>query len=289
MHTHLRLLSIVATVVLALGSAACFGSSTVGILGNDQNKVENRQVSAFDAVNVADSLTAMITVAPGQAQSVQVSGDSNLVPLVRTTVSGTTLTLDMPPNTSFTTRLPLVVTVSAQALHALSADSSSTATSNTVSGGDVTVASSNSATVTVTTITAATSLTVTSENSATLTATTVTMGGAASLTTEGSGVLTLTGINATGAITLVADSSGMAMLGGAAPTLAAQVANSSTVQAQNLSAASAMITASNSASAELCVTTSLNATLTNSSHVGYHCNPSSVVMNVDQSSSLTAK
>lgn len=285
MHTSIRSLAVVAA--LALGGAACSGLGTVTIMGSGQNKTEIRQVGAFDAIVVADSLTAMITVAANQPQSVQVSGDANLVPLVRTTVSGTELTLDMPPNTSFTTKLPLVVTVSAQALHALRAENSAVGVANTVSGGDVTVESKNSAEARVTTIAATGALTLTSEDSATLTATTVTAGGAVSVRAERSSTLTAMAITASGTVTLVADNSATATLGGGAPSLAAQVSHSSTLQAQNLSAGSAMITASASASAELCATTSLNATLTTSSHVGYHCNPASVVKNVDQTSTLT--
>lgn len=287
MHTYLR--SLAAVAALTLGSAACSGLGTVTIMGSGQNKIENRQVGAFDTISVADSLIAKITVAADQPQSVQVSGDSNLVPLVRTTVSGTELTLDMPPNTSVTTKLPLVVTVSAQALHALRADTSSNAVASAVSGGDVLLESRSSAELSVTTVTATSTLTVTSDDSATLTATTVTAGGAVSLRAERSSRLTATGINATGTVMLVADTSATAALGGAAPMLAAQVGHSAIVQAQNLSAVSATISASNSASAELCATTSLNATLTTSSHVGYHCNPSSVVKNVDQTSTLTMK
>jgi hypothetical protein len=285
MHTYL--LSLAAVAALTLGSVAHAGQRTVTIIGSGQNKIENRQVGAFDAINVGGSLTAMITVAADQPQSVQIRGDDNLVPLVRATVSGTALTLDVPPNTRFVKKLPLVVTVSAQALHALRADASSSVVASAVSGGDVTVESRNSAQLSVTTVTAASTLTVTSDGSATLTATTITAGGAVSLAAQQSSSLTVTGINATGTVTLVADSSSTVQLGGAAPMFAAQVANSSTLQAQNLSAVSATISASNSSSAELCATTSLNATLTNNSFVGYHCNPSSVVQNVDQSSTLT--
>lgn len=284
MHTYIRSIAVVA---LSLGGAACSSLGTATIMGSGQNKTEDRQVGGFDAIMVADSLSATITVAADQPQSVQVSGDSNLVPLVRATVSGTELTLDMPPNTSFSTKLPLMVTVSAQALHALRADSSAVATASTVSGGDVTVESRNSAEVKVTTIAATGSLTIESDDSATLTAATITAGGAVSLKTDKQGRLTATAINATGSVTLVADNAAMATLGGSAPTLAAQIAHSANLQAQSLSAASAMITASASASAELCATTSLNATLTTASHVGYHCNPASVVKNVDQTSTLT--
>lgn len=285
MHTYVR--SIAAVVALSLGSAACSSLGTATIMGSGQNKTEDRQVGAFDTIAVADSLTATITVVANQPQSVQVSGDSNLVPLVRTTVSGTGLTLDMPPNTSFSTKLPLMVTVSAQALHALRADSSAVAVATTVSGGDVTVESRSSAEIKVTTIAATGALTITSDDSATLTATTITAGGAVSLKTDHSGKLAATGISATGSVTLVADNAATATLSGATPTLTAQLARSADLQAQDLSAASAMITASASASAQVCATSSLNATLSTSSHVGYHCNPASIIKNVDQTSTLT--
>lgn len=94
-------------------------------------------------------------------------------------------------------------------------------------------------------------------------------------------------MSAAGSIALVADNAATATLSGATPALTAQLARSADLQAQNLSAASAMITASASANAQVCATSSLNATLSTSSHVGYHCNSASVTKNVDQTSTLT--
>ncbi|HWU91109.1 MAG TPA: DUF2807 domain-containing protein [Kofleriaceae bacterium] len=285
MHTFFR--RIAGLIAFSLGGAACSGLGTVTITGNGQNKIEERQVGAFDAITVSDSLRAMVTVAANQPQSVQVSGDGNLVSLVRATVSGTELTLDMPPNTSFTTKLPLVVTVSTQALHALKADSSAVAIASSVSGDDVTVESSNSSEVKVTSITAAKSLTIASDSSATLEATSITAGGSVSLKTDRSGKLMTTGINATGSITVTADNNATATVSGTTPMLTAQVDRSANLQAQDLRAASVVITTSSAASAQVCATTSLNATLTTNSQVGYHCNPANVIQNVDQTSMLT--
>jgi hypothetical protein len=253
-------------IVLSLAGQACFGLGTIGIAGNGQSKTEERQVGAFDAITVSDALTAMITLAADQPQSVQVSGDSNLVSVVRTTVSGSELIVDLPSNTSFSARIPLLVTVSAHALRALKAETAATAIASAVSGDDVSVESSSSAMAKVASITATNSLTITSDSTA---------------------MLEATHINASGSVSLTAADAANATVSGTTPVFTAHLSRSANLQAQNLSAASAVITASTTANAQVCATTSLKATLTLASKVGYHCNPASVVKDVDLTSMLT--
>jgi hypothetical protein len=264
MHTNSSRIS--GLIVLSLGGTACVGLGPIGISGNGQSQTEERQVGAFDAITVSDALTAMITLASDQPQSVQVSGDSNLVPLVRATVSGSELTLDLSQDTSFSARIPLVVTVSAQALHALKADTAATAIASAMSGDDLSVESSSSAMAKVASITAANSLAITSDSTAMLEATHITAGGS---------------------ITLTAADAANATVSGTTPLFTAHLTRSANLQAQNLSAVSAVITASVTANAQVCATTSLKATLTIASKLGYHCNPASVIEDVDLTSKLT--
>jgi hypothetical protein len=274
-------------VALSLAGAACSGTSMVVIAGSGQNKTDDRQVAAFDAIAVSGPLTAMITLAPDRPQQVQVSGDANLVALVRTTVSGSELLIDLTPSTNFAPKLPLVITVSAQALRALKADDVAQAFTNAVSGADVSLATSDSASVTVASLSATNSLTIASDNVSQLKAAGITAGGAISLTADHSSHLEVTGIQGSGAVALTADNLASVVVTGAAPALTAHVARSASVRAEQLSAATVTITASNLAAAQVCATSSLDAALTLSSQIGYHCDPASVTKTVDETSTLT--
>jgi hypothetical protein len=81
-----------AALLLALSSAACL---TRTVDGSGRPTTELRDVGAFDSVAVSDTLHAVITLAPDAPQLFEVSGDDDLVPLVRTRVVGSQLVLDL--------------------------------------------------------------------------------------------------------------------------------------------------------------------------------------------------
>jgi hypothetical protein len=285
MHTCLHRIHGLVAVVLA--SAGCFSTAT--ITGNGQNTMEDRQVAAFDAILVSDSFTAMITLAPDQPQSVRVSGDSNLVPLVRATLSGSELTLDLTSNTSIKPKLPLMVTISARALRALKAGNVAQVVASAVTGDDVVVESSDSASVQVSSITAAKSLSLATGNVGKLAATSITAHGPITLSADHSGQLEAMAITGDPSIKLTADNAATVALGGAASSLMAQLTRSASLRGQDLSARSVVVNASSVSSAQVCATSSLDVTLTTSSQVVYHCNPGTVTKSVDQTSTLTAE
>jgi len=282
-----RLHRIQGFVVVLLAAAACSSTGIVTIAGNGQSKTERREVAAFDAITVSDSLMATITLAPDQPQSVQLSGDANLLPFVSATVSGNELTLDLASSTPIAPKLRLAVVVSARALHALRADNAAEAVASAVSGDDVSIESSGSADVKVARITAANRLVLASHNVGKLAVATITAGGPFTLTADHSGQIEAMAITATQPLTLVASNVADVAIGGTAPLITAQLSGSASLRGQDLSAASVVITASNVSTAQVCATASLDATLTTSSQVAYHCNPAKVTRSVDQTSTLT--
>jgi hypothetical protein len=185
--------------------------------------------------------------------------------------------------------MPLVVTVSAQALHALRGDNVATAIASAVSGENVSVESSNSASVTVASITATKTLTLASDSVSKLVASSVTASGPSTLKADHSGQLEVTGITASQPITLAVSDVAVIAVSGTAPMLTAQLTRSATLRGQQLSAPVVVINASNVSSAQVCATTSLDATLTASSQVVYHCNPDKITRSVDLTSALSGE
>jgi hypothetical protein len=220
---------------------------------------------------------------------VRVSGDSNLVPLVRATMSGSELTLDLTSSTTIVPRIPLVVTVSAPALRALRAVNVAQVVASAVSGDEVVVESSGSANVQVSSITATKSLNLASSNLGKLAATSITASGPITLTADHSGQLEAMAITGNPPIKLTADNVATVALSGTASQLMAQLTHSASLRGQDLSATSVVINASNVSTAQVCATASLDVTLTTSSQVVYHCNPGTITKSVDQTSTLTGE
>lgn len=111
-------------LVLALSTFACTRGS--GVHGS-----EVREVGEFTALGVDGAL--VVNVAVGLVTRVEVSGDDNIVPEVRTRVDGGVLRVEMPTG-SITTTLPLTVIVATPALHELDVEGASTVDVRGVSG-----------------------------------------------------------------------------------------------------------------------------------------------------------
>lgn len=272
--------------LVCLGLPGC-DFSWSSVQGSGREARETREVTAFTAVHVADSLRADVTLAPDAKQLVEVSGDDNLVPEVRARVEGSTLILDLPPSFGIHPKLPLVITVSATALTRVEASDSATLKANHVDGGGVTIAASDSADVTVDVITARDDLTVRAQDSAMVTLEDVTAGGPLSLSASDSAVLDARSIAAEDALSVTARGSSEVVLQGEAPSLVAELRDSSHLDAKDLTVADASVHASSSSDAEVCATATLDVTLRDSSAVGYSCDPDKILQDLDDSSTLS--
>ncbi|WP_343731798.1 head GIN domain-containing protein [Duganella sp.] len=105
--------------------------SSDALQGNGQHAVESRQVATLDGVDINGGMQVEIRV--GQATALQVEGDSNIVPLLRTDASGGTLRIWVDGNVR--TQHPLRIVYSTPALRQLSANGSGALTVSGLHGG----------------------------------------------------------------------------------------------------------------------------------------------------------
>lgn len=61
-------------------------NSCVGVKGNGNVETTNRQVESFSGIQVSGAINVFVKL--GEVQSVQLTADANLLPLIKTTVSG---------------------------------------------------------------------------------------------------------------------------------------------------------------------------------------------------------
>jgi hypothetical protein len=112
-HHHLRLpIIVLALAVTGAGAGAiATGCNLVNrrVEGNGREASQRRDVAGFTAVEVGGALEAHVVT--GAAFSVVISGDENLLPLVRAEREGDTLVIGMEPDVRARPRVGLAVTV----------------------------------------------------------------------------------------------------------------------------------------------------------------------------------
>jgi hypothetical protein len=115
-----------AALVLALAATVCGASGSpeprfggrVTVIGSGRPAVENRSVESFRGISLEGPGQVLLTI--GSPRSVSVSCDDNLLPLVRTEVSGGTLRLGLVSGSSVNTATPFVFRVTAPSIDGLS-------------------------------------------------------------------------------------------------------------------------------------------------------------------------
>lgn len=108
-------------LVLVALAVSCISIGQPGIDGSGQVVSQSRAAAGFDRVAVEDEFDVVVTVGP--AHAVQVTGDDNLLPYVRTEVRGGTLHIETDRDLDPTRGIRL--TVSTPSLVSLSASGSS--------------------------------------------------------------------------------------------------------------------------------------------------------------------
>jgi Putative auto-transporter adhesin, head GIN domain len=129
------LVLMIAHLLLSGCSVLPFNRQTVkgsGILAS-----ETRPVSGFDAIELASSADVRITF--GDAETLSVEAEDNLLPLIQTRVRGDTLVIDFKPNTTVETTESIRVTVTMKSLTAASLPGSGNITISGLNGGKVKV------------------------------------------------------------------------------------------------------------------------------------------------------
>ncbi|MYM70240.1 DUF2807 domain-containing protein [Pseudoduganella sp. FT55W] len=117
--------------------------SSDAVQGNGQNLVESRQVATLDGIDINGPMVVEIRV--GQATSLQIEGDSNIVPLVRTDASTGTLRVWVDGN--IRTSNPLRLTYTTPTLKQLSANGSGAMNVSGLNGGPLNVSMNGSRSV----------------------------------------------------------------------------------------------------------------------------------------------
>jgi hypothetical protein len=134
MNKKLFFVLIIATLLMSACSYNPFTTNRVE--GSGITATETRSVSGFDSVELKGSADVNITL--GSSESVVVTADNNILPLVTTSVLGSRLVIDLKFGTTITTSSPIQVTITMKSLNAV-----------TLSGsGDIHVSGLNSDTFT---------------------------------------------------------------------------------------------------------------------------------------------
>lgn len=120
---------VVTCVLLLAGLAGC-DLARAGVRGSGKARSESRTVAGFAAVATAGAIDLEIAI--GAATSVTVTGDDNIVPLIRTEVHGDQLVIDS--TRPYQTRSPLRVRITTPSLTALTASGASDSTIRGVTG-----------------------------------------------------------------------------------------------------------------------------------------------------------
>jgi hypothetical protein len=139
---HTAVIVVAVTVVGAL--AGCSDALTPGTTGSGQEASEQRDVAAFERIEVAGQTA--VTVASGDP-SVTVRGDDNLIGEVVTDVNDGTLTIDEQRHVD--PRAGLVVEVTAPRLRAAAVHGSGDLTARDVAGGPFTATLDGSGDLTI--------------------------------------------------------------------------------------------------------------------------------------------
>jgi hypothetical protein len=273
---------LVGTLVTVLGSAGCLSNS---VTGSGQALTESREVGAFVGVAISSSLDATITLAPDDPPALKVSGDDNLVRLVRSRVESDKLVVDLPPNTSVHPKLPLRVTISATMLMLLDVTDSARVTADALAGDMLTVSAIDSAQVDVSALAATTHLSVHASDSGTVRIASSTVGESAFISASDSSDVVMNDVTVTREMGIrVSDSSAVALHGQAA-SFSAELSDSSHCDAKEFSADDVVLKGADGSTADVCANNSLSLTLSDSSHATYRCDPDDVKQDVRDSSS----
>lgn len=102
---------------LAILLAACDTSTGDRIIGSGKVITETRTVGNFTRLDL--SSFSNVNLAQGQPLAVSVEGEDNILPLIETKVSGSTLTISAKTNASFRTTRDLIVHITVPELNGI--------------------------------------------------------------------------------------------------------------------------------------------------------------------------
>jgi hypothetical protein len=150
-HRNGRRRVIGAAVTALMAASVPVGASAQTLTGSGRLITETRDVRGFSAIRLDGAFNVVARLA--QAESVQVQADDNLIPLIETLVEDRkgvpTLVLRVKRGAGYRTRSPVVVTVDARALEALTLAGSGDIRASGIRGETLTVELGGSGDVTL--------------------------------------------------------------------------------------------------------------------------------------------
>jgi Protein of unknown function (DUF2807). len=233
-------------VPLALAAAFCSCESGLVVRGNGTVSSEQRSVGAFTSVTVSGA--GKLYVHKG-AQAVAITADSNLLPYITTSVSGSTLTIGVEPFTNIVSASELRYDVTLPDLSGVSISGACDASMEAFQGSSFSGSISGAGSM------SAASLSY----------------GTIRLSSTGAG--SFTAAVAADSLGLEVSGSGGASLSGTAASASISISGAGGVSAKGLSVDSASVTITGTGSAELRVAKSLSATVSGVGSVRYWGSP----------------
>ncbi len=140
-------LAVAALAAGALVLTACSGNSG-GVQGSGNVQSQTRPVPAFDSIEFSGAGT--VTVEQSGSDSVQVRADANIVPLLTTTVDGTTLRLGVQPNAAIGRATTIEYHVTARQLRGLVLDGAGNVNATQIDAPQVALANGGAGRLTAT-------------------------------------------------------------------------------------------------------------------------------------------
>jgi Putative auto-transporter adhesin, head GIN domain len=134
-------------VALALGIALLLLAACSSTKGSGQLATAQRTVSGFTKVELAGQ--GDLTIEQTGTESLTISAEDNLLPLLTSDVSGDTLVLGTKPNTSIVTTKPITYSLTVKDLNGLAVSGSGTMSAPKLAATELSIKISGSGTITV--------------------------------------------------------------------------------------------------------------------------------------------
>lgn len=115
--TFARTATLALLVLVAVPALAWWGS-TNRITGSGQSRTEERPVTGFTGISVA--IPGKVELVQGSRESLSITADDNILPVIQTVVENGTLKIRLPRNTNLTTVTPLRIQVGARSVESIS-------------------------------------------------------------------------------------------------------------------------------------------------------------------------
>lgn len=130
-------------LVIALGAAAC----SPGVNGSGHVKTESRAVSGFSSIHLSGAGHLIITQTG--SESLSITSDDNILPLITTSVSGGTLSIGVKPGNSIGKVTQLDYHVTVKTLRAIDVSGAATISATGITTDTLTLSLSGASTATI--------------------------------------------------------------------------------------------------------------------------------------------